>query len=492
LLYQISDHYSILQFKRYSFLKIRIFVQMEPIILIISAVFFFTWLIFFIIKPKSNHSLVLEELNQLKTDEEKLKIALAIAEQRIKSAEIEKENITNLLKEEKQDTEFKLLGRINRLEEERTEILEELNKQKQENASIAATFDAQQQKLQEQKTYVEELQIRFKTEFENVANQVLREKTKEFTETNRTNLDILLNPLKENIKAFEQKVENSYKAESAERFTLKGTIDELIKQTKLIQDDANNLTKALKGDNKKQGNWGEMVLDKLLEGSGLIEGINFTRQTGIILEDGSRFLPDVILNLPDEKHIVIDSKVSLVAYERLVNADEEAERALFIKQHVGSIKSHIAGLSAKNYQDLYKINSPEFVLLFVPIESSFSIAIQYDQELFDFAWNKKVVIVTPSTLLATLKTVASIWKQEQQTKNAIDIATKAGQLYDKFVGFIADLQKIGDGIDKSQKAYTDAMSKLTTGSGNLVNRAETLRKLGAKTTKSIDDRLIEE
>lgn len=465
---------------------------MELIIIIISSVLFLASVLFFITKPKSNHSFSVDELNKLKADNEELRIALAIAEQRIKSADEEKEYISNLLKEEKQDTEFKLLGRINKLEEEKAELSSELSLQKQENSSQQATFKAQQQKLIEQKNYVEELQIRFKTEFENVANKVLHEKTKEFTETNRSNLDLLLNPLKENIKAFEQKVESSYKIESAERFTLKGTIDELIKQTKLIQDDANNLTKALKGDNKKQGNWGEMVLDKLLEGSGLIEGINFTRQTGIILEDGGRFLPDVILNLPDEKHIVIDSKVSLVAYERLVNADEEADKEVFIKQHIGSIKSHINGLSSKNYHDLYKINSPEFVLLFIPIESSFSIAIQYDQELFDFAWNKKVVIVTPSTLLATLKTVASIWKQEQQTKNAIDIATKAGQLYDKFVGFIADLQKVGDTIDKSQKSYADAMNKLTTGSGNLVNRAEALRKLGAKTTKSIDDRLIKE
>lgn len=465
---------------------------MELIIIIISSVLFLASILFFIAKPKTNQSFSIDELNQLKADNEQLRISLAIAEQRIRSAEEEKEYISNLLREEKQDTEFKLLGRINKLEEEKAELSAELGLQKQQNSSQEATFEAQQQKLQEQKIYVEELQTRFKTEFENVANKVLQEKTKEFTETNRSNLDLLLNPLKENIKAFEQKVESSYKIESAERFTLKGTIDELIKQTKLIQDDANNLTKALKGDNKKQGNWGEMVLDKLLEGSGLIEGLNFTKQTGIILEDGGRFLPDVILNLPDDKHIVIDSKVSLVAYERLVNAEEEADKEVFIKQHIGSIKSHINGLSAKNYHDLYKINSPEFVLLFIPIESSFSIAIQYDQELFDFAWNKKVVIVTPSTLLATLKTVASIWKQEQQTRNAIDIATKAGQLYDKFVGFITDLQKVGDTIEKSQKSYSDAMNKLTSGSGNLVNRAEALRKLGAKTTKSIDERLLDE
>jgi DNA recombination protein RmuC len=301
----------------------------------------------------------------------------------------------------------------------------------------------------------------------------------------------LLNPLKENIKAFEDKVEKVYKSESDERNVLKGEITKMMELNKQISDDAANLTKALKGDNKKQGNWGEMVLDKLLEGSGLIEGTNYSKQSSFIAEDGNRLLPDVVIFLPDEKHIVIDSKVSLVAYEKLVNAEDE-DRESFIKQHINSIKTHIGGLSGKNYQDLYQINSPEFVLLFIPIESSFAIAVQHDQELFDFAWNKRVVIVTPSTLLATLKTVASIWKQEQQTRNAIDIATKAGSLYDKFVGFVSDLQKVGDSLEKSQKAYGEAMGKLTTGNGNLVNRVENLKKLGAKATKEIDSRLLED
>jgi DNA recombination protein RmuC len=440
----------------------------------------------FLKRPKE-----LQESNQLKHEIDQLRLNLAVSNQEKLSLESAHQHILTHLKEEKEDAEFKLLGRIHLLEEERNKLLDSLNSEQQKRAALEASLDAQYEKISEQKQYVEELQIRFKTEFENVANQVLKEKTKEFTEVNKTNLDLLLNPLKENIKAFEQKVENSYKVESAERFTLKGTIDELIKQTKLIQDDANNLTKALKGDNKKQGNWGEMVLDKLLEGSGLLEGVNYSKQTNFSAEDGSRVLPDVILNLPDDKHIVIDSKVSLVAYERLVNAEDDIERESFIKLHINSIKNHISGLSSKNYHDLYQIHSPEFVLLFIPIESSFAIAVQYDQNLFDFAWNKKVVIVTPSTLLATLKTVASIWKQEQQTKNAIDIATKAGALYDKFVAFVGDLQNIGNGLDRSQKAYGDAMNKLTSGNGNLVNRAETLRKLGAKTSKTIDDKLIE-
>ena len=209
-------------------------------------------------------------------------------------------------------------------------------------------------------------------------------------------------------------------------------------------------------------------------------------------EDGNRFQPDVIINLPDNKHIIIDSKVSLIAYDRLVNCETEEERETYIRQHILSIKSHINGLGGKNYQDLYGINSPDFVLLFVPIESSFVLAIQHDVELFEFAWNKKVVMVTPSTLLATLKTVASIWKQEQQTKNAIDIATKAGALYDKFVGFITDIKKIGDNLDRSKEAYNEAFGKLSTGSGNLVGRVEVLRKLGAKASKQIDQKFIEE
>lgn len=446
---------------------------MEFVLLIIALIILLIAVFLFIKKPKSSTGISLEEYNQLKTE-------LAVSEQKVKSSQ-----------EEKLDNEYKFSQRINRLEEEKTDLITQLTQEKNKLSRAEEAFNAQQERFQEQKAFVEASQISFKTAFENVANEVLKAKTAEFTEVNKTNLDILLNPLKENIKAFEQKVDNTYKAESAERFTLKGTIDELIKQTKLIQDDASNLTKALKGDNKKQGNWGEMVLDKLLEGSGLLEGTNYTKQTSFLAEDGNRLLPDVVVFLPEEKHIVIDSKVSLVAYEKLVNAEDD-DRDVLIKQHVNSIKAHITGLSGKNYQDLYQINSPEFVLLFVPIESSFAIAVQYDQELFDFAWNKRVVIVTPSTLLATLKTVASIWKQEQQTRNAIDIATKAGQLYDKFVGFVADLQKVGDSLDKSQKAYGDAMGKLTTGTGNLVNRVENLKKLGAKATKEIDSKLLEE
>ena len=394
-------------------------------------------------------------------------------------------------KEEKLNNERNFLERIQGLEHDKNELIDQLTIEKQKNSRAEEAINAQEQRFLEQKAFVEASQDRFKTEFENVANQVLKAKTAEFTEVNKANLDLLLNPLKENIKAFEAKVEKVYKSESDERNVLKGEITKMMELNKQISDDASNLTKALKGDNKKQGNWGEMVLDKLLEGSGLLEGTNYSKQTSFVAEDGNRLLPDVVIFLPEEKHIVIDAKVSLVAYEKLVNAEDE-DRESLIKQHIKSIKTHITGLSGKNYQDLYQINSPEFVLLFIPIESSFAIAVQHDQDLFDFAWNKRVVIVTPSTLLATLKTVASIWKQEQQSKNALDIASKAGQLYDKFVGFVGDLQKVGEALEKSQKAYGDAMGKLSTGNGNLVGKVENLRKLGAKATKEIDSRLLEE
>lgn len=446
---------------------------MEFAFVIIALIILLIAVFLFIKKPKSSTGVDLETYNALKTE-------LAVSDQKVKSA-----------KEEKQENEHNFLQRINRLEAEKTDLNEQLTNEKKKLSKAEESFNAQQERLTEQKAFVEESQIRFKTEFETVANQVLKAKTAEFTEVNKANLDLLLNPLKENIKAFEDKVEKVYKSESDERNVLKGEITKMMELNRQISDDAANLTKALKGDNKKQGNWGEMVLDKLLEGSGLIEGTNYSKQSSFIAEDGNRLLPDVVIFLPDEKHIVIDSKVSLVAYEKLVNAEDE-DRESFIKQHINSIKTHIGGLSGKNYQDLYQINSPEFVLLFIPIESSFAIAVQHDQELFDFAWNKRVVIVTPSTLLATLKTVASIWKQEQQTRNAIDIATKAGSLYDKFVGFVSDLQKVGDSLEKSQKAYGEAMGKLTTGSGNLVNRVENLKKLGAKATKEIDSRLLED
>ena len=274
---------------------------------------------------------------------------------------------------------------------------------------------------------------------------------------------------------------------------LRGEITQLMALNKLISEEANNLSKALKGDNKKQGNWGEVVLERVLERSGLDEGPGIPGTSQFYYcTDGSRFQPDVIIDLPDDKHLVIDSKVSLIAYERLVNCETEDERKLFSKAHVESIRSHVNGLSAKNYHDLHQINSPDFVLLFIPIESSFSFAVQIDAELFSDAWDKRVVIVSPSTLLATLRTIASIWKQERQNRNVLEIARLSGAMYDKFVGFVSDMESIGKNIKQSQSAYDNAINKLTEGNGNLTKTAEKIKSLGAKANKQLDQKYLEQ
>lgn len=352
-------------------------------------------------------------------------------------------------------------------------------------------LNAQLKKQTEQEKYILELQQQFKLEFENIANKVLEEKTHKFTEQNRANLDLILSPLKDNLKAFEDKVDRVYKSESDERNILKGVISQLMEQSKQIQQDANNLTRALKGDSKKQGNWGEVILERILERSGLVKDQEYRIQSSFNTATGNRVQPDVIIDLPEDKHIVVDSKVSLIAYEKFVIAETDEERELYLKQHLISLKNHIQDLAGKNYHTLYQINSPDFVLLFIPIESSFGIAVQKDAELFNYAWDRKVVIVSPSTLLATLRTISSIWKQERQNRNVLEIARLSGSMYDKFVGFITDMEGIGRNIRQSQDAYDKAMGKLSTGAGNLANTSEKIKKLGAKTTKQIDRKFLD-
>lgn len=352
-------------------------------------------------------------------------------------------------------------------------------------------FKAQDEKYKTLKEELETVHKKYSNEFELIANKILDEKSQKFTDQNKTNLDIILNPLKEKIKDFEAKVDKAYKDESAERITLKTEIKHLIDLNKQISEDANNLANALKGENKTQGNWGELILEKVLERSGLVKDQEYRLQFSTNNDEGKRIQPDAVIMLPDNKHIVVDSKVSLVAYEAFVNSSDEEQRLKLVKEHIISVRTHIKSLSEKNYQSSADFNTPDFVLLFIPIESSFSIAVQADQELFNFAWDKKIVIVSPSTLLATLRTIASVWKQERQTKNAIEIAKQSGALYDKFVGFIEDMDKIGKSIEVSRATYENAINKLHKGSGNLVKRAQDIEKLGAKTTKQISSKFID-
>lgn len=381
-----------------------------------------------------------------------------------------------------------------KLEDELSDLRERFNDERSNLVRAEANVNAYKDKLAQQQKSIEELQQKFTLEFSNIANKILDEKSAKFTLQNQTNLDNILNPLKANIKSFEEKVDKVYKVEALERSELKGVIFQLMDQSKQIQTDANNLTKALKGDNKKQGNWGEVILERVLESSGLVKDREYRTQTSLNNADGARLQPDLVIDLPDHKNLIVDAKISLVAYEKMVSAESEEEKITFLKQHIASVKAHIDGLASKNYQNLYQINSPDFVLLFMPIESTFSITIQADTELFNYAWNKKVVIVSPTTLLATLRTIASIWKVDRQNKNVFEIAEEAGALYDKFVGFLEDMDKIGKHIGMTQKAHEDAFKKLQYGSGNLIGKVEKIKKLGAKTksTKQIDSKFLGE
>jgi len=357
--------------------------------------------------------------------------------------------------------------------------------------STTAYLHAQQEKFADQKQEMESMKRQLNMEFQNLANKILEEKTQKFTLLNQQNLAQVLDPLKEKIKLFEQKVEKTYQDESAERSRLKGAVEQLMMQSAQIKDEANNLAKALKGDNKKQGNWGEVILEKVLERSGLLRDQEYKLQVASRDLDGKRFQPDAIIYLPDDKHLVVDAKLSLVAYDRAVNADTDEDLAIFVKQHVQSLENHVRELSSKDYQSLYGIQSPDFVLLFIPIESSLSLAINAKPELFSDAWDRKVVIVSPSTLLATLRTIASVWKQERQNKNVMEIAKEAGLLYDKFVGFLSDMDQVQEILSKASSKQQDAMKKLSNGPGNIIRKIELLKTLGAKTGKQIQGKYLE-
>ena len=348
-----------------------------------------------------------------------------------------------------------------------------------------------QLKLEEHKKEVEQLQDKFSKEFENLANKILEEKSNKFTLQNKENLKIILNPLQEKIKVFEDKVDKTHKESIDYHAALRQQILGLKELNQQMSKETLNLTKALKGDNKMQGNWGELVLERVLEKSGLEKDREYFVQQSFTTDDGKRVLPDVVIHLPDHKKMVVDSKVSLVAYERFINEEDKVLKEQFLKEHIISLKKHIEQLSDKKYEDLYQIESPDFVLLFIPIEPAFAVALNSDNHLYNKAFEKNIVIVTPSTLLATLRTIDSMWNNEKQQRNALEIAKQAGALYDKFQGLLTDLVSIGKRIDDSKKEYSSAMNKLFDGRGNLINSVEKLKKMGAKAKKAIPEKIIE-
>lgn len=369
------------------------------------------------------------------------------------------------------------------LQQEKESLMVQLSKKE-------ADYDHLLLRLREQKQETEQLQEKFTKEFENLANKILEEKTNKFTEQNKENLKTILLPLQDKIQLFEKKVEDTHKESIDYHAALRQQILGLREMNEQMSKETVNLTKALKGDSKMQGNWGELVLERVLEKSGLEKGREYDVQTAHESAEGQRVFPDVVIHLPDGKKMIVDSKVSLTAYEKWINEENETLKTGYLKEHVNSIKRHVDQLGEKNYQDLYQIESPDFVLLFIPLEPAFAIALQDDATLYNKAFERNIVIVTPTTLLATLRTIDSMWTNQKQQENAFEIARQAGALYDKFEGFVSDLIKVGNKIKDSKTEYDSAMNKLVEGKGNLVTSIERLKKMGAKAKKSLPESLL--
>ena len=391
-----------------------------------------------------------------------------------------------------------LLQQIEQLKNQMSQTIQEREKIRAEKEALAiqlskkeTDFDNLWERNKEQKEEVEKLQEKFTKEFENLANKILEEKTVKFTEQNKENLKNILSPLQDKIQLFEKKVEDTHKESIDYHAALRQQILGLREMNEQMSKETLNLTKALKGDSKMQGNWGELVLERVLEKSGLEKGREYEVQQSFVTEEGNRLFPDVVINLPDGKKMIVDSKVTLTAYERYINTEDETEKAQFLKEHLIAIKRHVDQLSEKNYHDLYQMESPDFVLLFIPIESAFALALNEDTSLYNKAFEKNIVIVTPSTLLATLRTIDSMWTNQKQQENAVEIARQAGALYDKFEGFVSDLVKIGKKMDEAKAEYGNAMNKLFDGKGNLINSVEKLKKMGAKAKKALPENILQ-
>jgi len=383
------------------------------------------------------------------------------------------------------------------LQQQLAEVKAELEKKEEALYVLNAQYSAKDMefknltsRLLEQKQELTEIREKFNSEFRNLANEILEEKSKKFTETNKTNIDLILKPLSERIKEFEKKVEETYDKEAQQRFSLKEEVKRLAELNQQISKEANSLTKALKGESKTQGNWGEVILESILEQTGLRKGYEYTIQESFNVDGNRRFQPDVIVHYPGNRSIVIDSKVSLTAYENYVVAENDEKMESALKAHIISVKSHINELASKNYQDIEGIKTLDFVVLFMPIEPAYLLAIQIEPQLWSYAYEKRILLISPTNLVAVLKMIESLWKQEFQNRNVLEIAQQGGALYDDFVRLSENLIKLGKKIDEASEHYKDTMQKITDGRGNLVSRVEKLKALGVKAKKSMPESLL--
>ncbi len=452
---------------------------------------------------------MLTELSSLKTAYQSLEKQHLETNERLGSMEkkLEERNGQYTLLQEKkaiQDAQFEaktkeinqLMARGQKMEDELEEKNGQLTKASGKISNLTAVNENLQEKLENQKKEIKEIGEKFTNEFKVLANQILEDKSKKFTDLNRENIGKLLEPLGKNIEDFKKKVEDTYDKESKQRFSLEEKIKELVSLNQKISEEANNLTRALKGDAKKQGDWGEMILENILEQSGLTKGREYFVQgfikdeAGNIVktEDGKKLQPDVMVLYPDNRKIIIDSKVSLTAYERYTITDDPCEQQKELANHIRSVRAHVENLSSKNYQDYAP--SLDFVMLFIPIEPAYLLAIKNDTELWNYAYQKRILLISPTNLIAALKLLQDLWKREYQNRHAIEIAERGGRLYDKFVGFVDSLQDIGTHIERSEKAYSSAMNQLKEGSGNLIGQVEKLKKLGVKASKSLPDDML--
>ncbi len=359
-------------------------------------------------------------------------------------------------------------------------------------SELKTTIEKDRESSLEKLALLNEAKEKLTLEFQNLGNKIFEDKSKKFVDQNKTNLETLLNPLREQIKDFDKKVSDTYEKDTKDRVSLSAQINQLKNLNERIGQDAINLTKALKGQSQTQGAWGEVILEKVLEMSGLRKGEEYETQSSFRSAEGRQLRPDVIVHLPDDKDVIIDSKVSLNAYEKFSSAEDDIERQGALKEHIQSINNHIKELGVKNYEDINEIRSLNYVLMFIPIESAFMLAIENDKSIFKNAFDKDIILVCPSTLLATLRTIQSIWQYEKQSRNAIDISDRAGKLYDRFTDFIRHLENIGSKLDDASNSYQSAFKALSTGQGNLVGQVEKLKKLGAKAKKSIYKALLED
>jgi len=382
------------------------------------------------------------------------------------------------------------------LKEQHKSLSQEVSALREQAVAIETEKKGLQERVAQYQTDLKEMQRQLSLHFENVANKIFQEKSSVFKQEAQTSLQDLLGPLRERLGEFQKRVEESFGSQAKEQFSLRKEIERIVGVNEKMTLQTESLTKALRGDNKVQGNWGEVILEKILEESGLRKDEDYYVQgAGLGMkhpEGGQSLKPDIVVRLPEEKHIIIDSKVSLLDYERYCGQEDEIAQAQHLRQFIDSLKRHVNGLEKRRYQDVEGLGSPDFVLMFLPIEGAYSLAVQKDQEIHSYAWNKKVAIVCPSTLFVTLRTIASVWRLEMQKQNHQEIARRGGKLYDKIAGFLEDMSKLGNSLTSAQNTFENAMNKLSEGRGNVLRQAEQLRELGAQNSKSISQDLLSE